>query len=79
MASNAHGAKVIFETPLPNTDPRRMDTIPAYTQAMRDLASELHLTVIDRDACWRANPNWTTMLNDGTHATPDARQWTVEH
>ena len=75
----APGVRTIFMTPLPNTDPARMDTIPAYAQAMRDVAKELGVSVIDREACWKARADWPTMLYDGTHATPDAREWTVQN
>jgi len=69
---------VIFETPDPNTDPSRDAAIPAYTQAMREVAAELHVPLIDTDACWRAHTGWEGFLTDGTHASPEGRQFTVD-
>lgn len=79
FAKNAKHAKVIFMTPMPSTTPWRADVLPPYTQAMRDVAKEVGAMLIDRDACWRARADWQTLLYDGTHATPDGRQWSVEH
>lgn len=77
FARNAKHAKVIFMTPLPSTTPWRMDVLPPYAQAMRDVAKEVGAMLIDRDTCWRVRPDWQSLLYDGTHATPDGRQWSV--
>lgn len=70
-------ARVVFETPDPTLAPDRPD-VPLYQAAMREVARELGATLIDTDACWRARPGWEAFLYDGTHATPEGRQYTVE-
>jgi len=75
-----HGtsARVIFETPDPNTDSALRPDVYLYTQAVRDVAKELGTPLIDTDACWRAHPGWEAWLTDGTHASPEGRQFTVD-
>lgn len=65
FADNANGAKVIFQTPLPSTIPARDMT--DYAQAMRDVAEEKGLDVIDVFACFKTLPNYASHLPDGTH------------
>jgi lysophospholipase L1-like esterase len=75
----ATSARVVLETPDPTMDPYRPNE-GAYTQAMRDVASELHLTLIDTDACWRAYGDWQSFLMaDQEHANPAGRLYTVQH
>jgi hypothetical protein len=67
----------VLETPDPTLDPARPNE-PAYTQAVRDVAAELHVALIDTDACWRAYGNWQSFIGpDGEHATEAGRAYTV--
>ncbi len=77
FAANAR-ARVVFETPDPATDPERSTSVPPYTQAMREVAAELQVTLIDTDVCWRNNPQWQSFLTDGTHANAAGLKFTVE-
>ena len=49
------GAAVLLHTPnrVPGTDPLRRDALPAYVEAIRELASRLPVTLIDHYEAWR--------------------------
>lgn len=64
----APGATVIFQTPLPSTRVGR-DMAP-YAQAMREVAAERGLRVIDVYDCFQGLGDWQSHLRDQTH--PDA-------
>lgn len=70
-------AFVVFETPDPATTAERSVSVPPYAQAMREVAAELHAPLIDTDACWRKHEGWQGFLYDGTHATAEGSQYTV--
>jgi hypothetical protein len=64
---------VILETPNQSTLPGRDMTL--YAQAMRDVAAETGLRVIDTFACFQTMPNWQAHLDGfgaGGGAHPDA-------
>lgn len=68
----------VLETPDPTLDVARPDE-PAYTQAVRDVATETHTPLIDTDACWRARPDgWADLVGSDTeHANEAGRAYTV--
>lgn len=73
------GAHVILETPDPSTEAERATSVPPYTAAMREVALELHVPLIDTDTCWRAHAGWESFVAvDGTHANAEGRQFTVD-
>lgn len=53
------------------------DTTP-YAQAMREVASELGLQVIDVHACFMRQANWQARLYDGVHPTPEGLRYIVD-
>jgi hypothetical protein len=76
----ALGGMPILETPNPTLDVNRPNE-PLYTQAMRDVASELQITLIDTDACWNKRAGgWADLLGpDMEHSTEAGRAWTVDN
>lgn len=74
--ANAAGAEVIFQTPNPSTKAGR-DMAP-YAQAMRDVAAERGLRVIDVFACFQHQPNWQSRLPDQTHPDADGLRYIVD-
>ena len=75
--ATAAGAIVVFETPNPSTYPGR-DTAP-YAQAMREVAAEAGLQVIDVHAAFVAQPLWQSMLEaDGVHPNANGLQFIVD-
>jgi lysophospholipase L1-like esterase len=65
ILAKAPGATAIFQTPNPSTLPGR-DMAP-YAQAMREVAAEFGLRVIDVFTCFQTQPNWVERIPDGTH------------
>ena len=69
-------ARVIFETPNPETSDLR-DLAP-YAQAMREVAAETGTRLIDVYACVLASPGWQGLLRDGVHPSiPVGYDWIV--
>ncbi|MBR7538726.1 hypothetical protein KC221_21250, partial [Mycobacterium tuberculosis] len=60
FARNAKHAKVIFMTPLPSITPWRMDVLPPYAQAMRDVAKEVAAVLASRFDRQRGRRRWPT-------------------
>lgn len=57
-----------FETPNPTDSPiRPYESTQAFAEAMRDVAAELHVPVIDVNAFVLAMPDWRAHLADGIH------------
>lgn len=67
-------AVIVFETPNPST---HYDSGP-YAQAMREVAAETGAKIIDTQACMLRRSDWSTLLYDGTHPTPEGIQYIVE-
>lgn len=65
ILAHAPGATAIFQTPNPSTLDGR-DMAP-YAQAMREVAAEFGLRLIDVFACFQTQPNWVDRIPDGTH------------
>jgi lysophospholipase L1-like esterase len=74
--ASAPGAEVIFQTPVPATRNDRDMTL--YAQAMRDVAAEKGLKVIDVFACFQRQPNWQARIPDGTHPDAEGLRYIVE-
>lgn len=76
-----HGIKgtPVLETPDPTLDVNRPNE-PLYAQAVRDVAAEMGVALIDTDACWRARAGgWADLIGPDTeHATEAGRAFTVE-
>jgi lysophospholipase L1-like esterase len=70
VLASAPGAEAIFQTPNPATSIYR-EGMGVYAQAMREVAAERGLRVVDVFACFQQQPNWRDRLPDGLH--PDAQ------
>lgn len=70
-------AEVILETPNPSTYPGR-DTAP-YAQAMREVAAELGVQLIDVFSCFQQLPDWQNELTDQVHPSEVGMLWIVDH
>lgn len=69
-------ARVIFETPNPQTSDLR--NLPPYVQAMREVAAETGTQLIDVYACMSASPGWQGLIRDGVHPSiPVGYDWIV--
>lgn len=76
FADHASGAEVIFQTPLPSFRHDRDMTL--YAQAMRDVAAEKGLRVIDVFACFQQQSDWQSMLPDEVHPNEPGKVRMVE-
>jgi lysophospholipase L1-like esterase len=69
VLAQAPGATAIFQTPNPSTFEKR-DMEP-YATAMKQVAREYGVRVIDVYSCFQRQPNWRDRIPDGLH--PDER------
>ncbi|MDQ6639557.1 MAG: GDSL-type esterase/lipase family protein [Pseudomonadota bacterium] len=69
-------ARMILATPLPTTTSER--PTEAYAIAVREVAAELGLQVIDTHACFRRMPKWQQHLPDGVHPDSEAVMYLVD-
>lgn len=76
ILAKAPGATAIFMTPNPSTLVGR-DMVP-YARAMREVAAEFNLRLIDTYACFQRQPNWRQRLPDGTHPDEQGLRFVVK-
>jgi lysophospholipase L1-like esterase len=78
ILAKAPHATPIFQTPNPAFSVYRED-IWRYANAMRQVAAEYGIQVIDVHACFQRQPNWRERLPDGTHPDEQGYRYIVEH
>lgn len=75
--ASAPGARAIFQTPNPSLLENR--GMAPYARAMREVAAERGIPVIDVFACFKDQPNWEQRLPDGTHPDEQGLRYIVDN
>jgi lysophospholipase L1-like esterase len=77
VLATAPNSRAIFQTPNPATSVGRED-VGIYANAMRQVAREYNLPVIDVYACFQRQPDWRDRLPDGTHPDEQGYRYIVD-